>query len=60
MELVVDPVPFATSENEQLKPKKEVLIDILKIAGPQVFSFIFGMAMGLINTAFIGHIGTEA
>jgi hypothetical protein len=34
MDIVLVPVPLTTEENEQLKPKKEALIDIFKIAGP--------------------------
>jgi hypothetical protein len=35
MDIVVDPaVPLNTEENDQQKPKKEVFIDIFKIAGP--------------------------
>ena len=60
MEKPINHLPLTTQDKEELKSKKEVMIDIFKIAGPQVISFICGMGMGLINTAFIGHIGTEA
>jgi hypothetical protein len=34
MDIVVDPVPLNTEENDQQKPKKDAFIDIIKIAGP--------------------------
>ena len=34
MDIVVDPVPLNTEENDQQKLKKDAFIDIIKIAGP--------------------------
>jgi hypothetical protein len=34
MDIFADHGPLTTEENDQLKPKKEAIIDIFKIAGP--------------------------
>ena len=60
MDIFADHGPLTTEENGQPKPKREAIMDILKIAGPWVVFFICGIGMCLVNTAVIGHIGTEA
>lgn len=34
MDIIADNGPLTAEENDQLKPKKEAIMDIFKIAGP--------------------------
>lgn len=47
------------AEPEIVPPLKEALLDILRISIPQTVTLVTSLLMGVVNTAFIGHIGTE-